>query len=955
MTGKREGLSNRYVTSIRQGNDGLIWVGTNNGLNLYDGYSFKQYYTHTPGFQLSGSRINALFNREDGSMFIGTNAGLNILLPDNHENTVLTLLAKKEITSFCDYGNKTVLVGTAGGEIIAVDAQLRTTLIHKEPAGISGLYIDSDRNTWFYTDYPNEIYKPHILKTTRKNIRISEAIQGNFVLTNDTVLAYCNSKRGLCIFDVATGKPLPNKFLDSLNTRYRNTGIIYKDKQENYWITYEDGVLIKINLYSQLVEDYSRYFNRNYLGSTITCIYEDKNNMMWVGTDAGFIKIPQLMQRFKTYLVNPTPNNADRYISTRGILSDEKDNIYFGTYKGLFVFNRKSQQMECFFVTDKRFKTNQPVPYQMIPDGSDHILITSYTKGLLRFNTRKKTFETPLKDYEDTERLLLGIFRDSSGTVWVGSRNGVHFYDAAGQKLIRYQHAGNKLNVQGEVWDIAESAGHTIWIGSSKGLYKLNKAKGIIRHYNTYSNPALVNNEIVKIVVESDSILWMASKGGGLIKLNIPHDVITSFNTIDGLADNIVYGIIPDGDFLWLSTENGLSRFDKKRKQFRNYYEKDGISNNEFNAGSMCKTADGEFFFGGVNGVTSFYPADLPDSLNAPQIILTALSKSSEDILFPKTINLPPLTVNLSHNDKLLSVRFSLTDFYQPQFNSFLYQLSGIDTSWVHLEAQNFLRINHLPAGQYTLLIKGRNLNGVESSNRITIHIHVAQVFYKQAWFIVLLIVAILAVIYAIFRFRIGQLLKLQQLRTKIASDLHDEVGSMLTRISILTELLKYKNQNNPEIEQIATASRSATTMMSDVLWSVDARNDKMGNLLDRMREHADALLLPLNNNISFTTNNIDMGHAMNMQSRQNLLLIFKEAVNNIAKHSNATDVIILIENNHNGFHMVISDNGSPVKERSTGSGQGLKNMAMRAEEIGATLVIQKENGFHITLTRKAF
>lgn len=943
--GTREGLSNRYVSAIVQGKDGLIWIGTRNGLNHFDGYTFTQYSTYTTPVSLSGSSVNALLGREDGSMLIGTSSGLNILSP-NH--TLVRVLNKKEILSVCHQGGLSTLVSTSDGEIISIDNDLHTQVISKQGSVAYHLGTDWKHNVWFTTYGPQKLWK-----LGQPAPFTDDIISSNFILRGDTLMAYFQDK-GLCLFNTATADRIAMPFLDSVNTLYKKADLLYEDSKHNTWIAYGGGRLVKINLRARTLENYSRFFNREYFGSKINCIYEDNAGMMWIGTDGGFVKIPRTSGYFRTCLVNNNPADEEQFISVRGILSDRAGNVFYGTYKGLFCEDRATGAMQCCLLKDKQFNSVMPVPYQMTWDDEAHILLTSYTQGLLRFNPQHRTFESALSVDDKNEKQLLGLLKDSKGITWVGSYKSLYLYDPVSRMLSRYRTASDSFPVKGAVWSIAEGPGHIIWAGTAKGLYRIDPVKRAVKHYHSYSVPPVPSNELQCVNVESDSVLWLASRGGGLIRFNPVTEKYRCYTTSNGLADNIVYSIIPDRNYLWLSTENGLSRFNKETGIFRNYYEKDGISSNEFNAAAMHRAQNGEIYFGGINGITSFFPQHLSDSMEDPQIILTSMSKSQEEVPFEHRIGQPDLSVTLPYNDNFLSLRFILTDFYQPQFNNFLYKIEGIDQDWINLGAQNFLRINHLPAGAYKLLIKGRNMNGTESSNRITVHLLVGQAFYKQAWFIALIISIITIIVYAGFRFRIQQLLALQKLRTKIASDLHDEVGSMLTRISILTELLKYKNQNNNEIEQIAAASRLATNTMSDVLWSVDARNDKMGNLVDRMRDHADSLLLPLGKQLHFTTN-MNMSSSMNMQERQNLLLIFKEAIHNIAKHSNATEVNIRIVNEPKGFCMQIRDNGTVFNQRSSGSGQGLKNMQMRAEEIGAKLEITMQEGCTLTLTRKTF
>jgi signal transduction histidine kinase/ligand-binding sensor domain-containing protein len=936
----REGLSNRYVTCIRQGKDGVIWIGTKNGLNIYDGYSFKTYFTYSDGISLSNSTINNLVVQPDGTLFVGTLSGLTILPAGNRKPIVM--FRGENIVSSCNSERNTVFISTGEGDIYEIDQSYSTTKIYSANAPCTLLHTDTRHKLWFCVASPKKMYALDIVTHTLTQ-PITPEIKGYYNLFSDTVLVYV-VKSALSLFNAKTGTLIPNRFLDSLSSIYQNPGIIYRDRKGYTWINYGFGTLLKLNIHSQEVENYSHLFMYAGFGSRITCITEDQSGMLWVGTEGGFVKIPQPPPNFKQYLVNTNMNRTGENISVRGIISDTNGNTYFGTYKGLYQTDGKGK-FECYVLDQNRFGTTQPLPYQFTWLNGENLLLTSYTKGLLTFNTKTKVFE-PAVDHDSANKQLLGLYKAPNGKIWVGSFKGIYEYNPLARTLVEqpFVYEKNK-KIGGSIWCFAQDNKGNTWVGSNTGLYKIAPNAKVAKRYHTFSSPALSHNEILSIYIRNDSSIWLASKGGGLMYFNPVNDSLVVLNTSNGLSDNIVYGILPNNHFLWLSTENGLSRFDLEKYTFQNYYERDGINNNEFNAGAFYKKTNGELFFGGINGILSFFPSKLNETIHKPQIILTELSANDVQVAYSENIR---SEVYLPYDAKFLSLRFALTDFYEPQFNTFYYTIVGLDDHWTKLGSQNFLRLTNLPAGQYELLVKGSNMNGIESSNFIRIYLTVGQVFYKATWFIVVCVLLLAAVIYLIARFRINQVLQLQKLRVKIASDLHDELGSMLTRISILTELLKYQKLNNPEIDQIASVSRMATTAMSDVLWSIDARNDKIGNLIDRMRDHADTLLVPLHKNVIFTSEVSDTGIPMEMQVRQGLLLIFKEAVNNIAKHSNATEVVILCNHNNGSIVLSICDNGHGIQVND--NGQGLKNMQMRAAEMDALLTIETTNGFCISI-----
>lgn len=945
----REGLSNRFVTAITQEYSGLIWIGTRNGLNCYDGYVFNQYFSHSRELTLSNPHIRSLLSMPDGSIVVATDIGLNLVSAGRDKDFVVKkMLSHKSIITMCHAGKGKIAAGSSDGEIILTGPGVSPNVIYSTGtrAGIKYLISDEQQNIWFTVSGRSGIYK----LTAPLYNQLSAYLEGqvnmnaNFLVDGETLIVAHKNKKGIGLFNVKQNRIVHSRFIDSLNRTPKEATYFFKDRAGCYWVGYNYGGLFKLNMQRQLAVDYSRYFNRSYFGSKINVVFEDQDHMIWAGTDGGFVKIPQSISHFRTFLVNDRPENEDAYMSIRGMADMKNGQILLSSYKG-------------FFMLDPQHKTLRRVPgddgplaYHILHDSGDHALLATFGNGVIRLNTQTGKQEQILQGRSGDD--IFTLFRDHDNRLWLGTNKGLWRYDPLKKTALPY-HQIDQLQMQ-SISFITEHPRNTLWLGTNNGLYQVNIQTNVFKHYHTNSIPSLSNNEILSLAFTSDSVLWLGSKGGGLMKMNIVSETVTPFNTEDGLSNNIVYCMSADSTYLWLSTENGISKLNMKTLQFRNYFEKDGISSNEFNTGSMLEADNGKVYFGGVNGITSFDPSNFPDPVNKPYIILTSFSKSNEDIPFERNIPLPPIDLNLPHNDNLL-LRFALTDYYQPQFSNFYYKIEGIDHTWINLNTQNFLRLNHLPAGSYTLLIKGRNMNGFESRNQVQVNLHVAQVFYKRGWFIAGAVTLITLVTLAAFRLRIAQLLALQKLRTKIARDLHDEVGSMLTRISILTELLKYKNQHNPEIEQIAEASRQATNTMSDVLWSVDARNDKMGNLVDRMREHADSLLQPLDISIHFEAEGLDMNCTMNMQTRQNLLMILKEAIHNIAKHSNATQVNILLRNGNNHFKMVISDNGTTPSLNRHGSGQGLKNMQLRATEIKAKLTIDTTNGYTIYLTHKQF
>jgi signal transduction histidine kinase len=261
-----------------------------------------------------------------------------------------------------------------------------------------------------------------------------------------------------------------------------------------------------------------------------------------------------------------------------------------------------------------------------------------------------------------------------------------------------------------------------------------------------------------------------------------------------------------------------------------------------------------------------------------------------------------------------------------------------------------------IPSGKYVLRIQATGSNGIPNPNELRLQIVAQQAFYTTWWFIGLALLLAAGLGTGFYFYRIRQYQKLIALRTQIASDLHDEVGSHLTRIAISSDLMKESPDNRVDalIDHIAQSSRQAVATMSDVIWSIDTRSDKVGSLLDRMREHARGIFEQVGISYSIETKNLDEKDRLHMDQRHDLYLIFKEATNNVVKHSNATHVMIELENHHGNLKMTVADNGTNPPNPNRTTGMGLRNMQMRAKRMKGDLRYAFKNGFTVEFTVNA-
>ena len=363
----------------------------------------------------------------------------------------------------------------------------------------------------------------------------------------------------------------------------------------------------------------------------------------------------------------------------------------------------------------------------------------------------------------------------------------------------------------------------------------------------------------------------------------------------------------------------------------------------------------GMFAFGGAGGLLVFHPDSVYENSFKPPVALTSFAVLNEQLYDGFTLNAME-QITLSHTQNFFSFEFASMDFSDPRKNRFMYMMEGVDEDWILSGERNFASYTKIDPGDYLFRVRGTNSDGRWSDQEGSLRVVITPPLWQRWWFRGVMIALGLMLIYAIHIYRIRRVREIERLRTRIASDLHDDVGSALTRISVHSQqILARKDPDRilQSTEKINELSRDTISTMSDIVWSIDARNDTLADFLGRMQDLTHNMLSERDISVSFTQKGMDNKRPMRVEVRQNMYYIFKEAVHNIARHSGADRVEIVMDNSLSVFSMLISDNGTGFDPDSVRGGNGLKNMKMRAARIGATLEISASVGCVIELKMK--
>jgi len=958
------GLNFRHVNSVVQDDKGFMWFGTSQGLAKYDGNIFKIF---------NNSKNNPNFIPYENILDFEYQSSTNLLwYIANHKLFALNL--NTETVEPIE-----VLEKSISGEVLDIA-------------------LDKTNNLWIVLDYPvNNKKTQHLIKYDGNSIHKIKSLgrkSAGFTslnINNSNQVCWTTVNHGLSLFN-QDGLIIHQKILDTYNwygrtihfgesfidskNRYyyfseSKGGVdVYKDFEFDYnlitypsvfynavednnggvWLTGKKAVFYRSP--SGEVIDYTSEIKDVLNSSDITSAYVDLSNLLWLSTDNGLIKVKLTPQNFEKllHLDNLEWGNSFRSIfglKHGGVIAmcETENQLYKKSEQGKWqsVSLLKGQQR----LKDARFFVSDTVNNRAF----------TVTNALIEIDFKTETTQLH-KEFEP-------YLNETKTNPLIGLSDGSLLMGYTLSRLIRVDVETKTLSPIFKVKPKSDYLINTIfqskkdtsliWVGTqSHGLLKIDLKGRIQSQYDISTAPSLNKNAVLSLL-EVDDRLLIGTFGGGINVLDLNQNTVQILNTENGLCDNNVVSILPvTTNEVIAATYHGLSRINLATHEIQNYFEKDGVSNNEFNYTSAYKDKNGDFYFGGLNGITRFSIESLSNKKILPALNFTQLEffNQRKDTLVQITRIDDETPVILSPYDINLKVDWSVPDYFNKKNYTYYTMMEGFETKWFYQGQSNTIRYNQLPAGEYKLKIKGVDTNGNISEAGLTIPILVNPVFYKTWWFVSLVILCLLAIIYLVFQYRLEQALTLERLRTKISSDLHDDVGSMLTGLAMQTEILEMQSTNpiyKQKLHKITALSRNTISNMRDLVWSIDSRRDTVGDIVERMHELAEELLLPAQISYRINADDINLEKKVDLNCRRHLFLIYKEAIHNVVKHSDAKHVQVLIKNEIGGCQFFIKDDGN-MKKVNRSTGLGLANMKMRAKSINADLEFDYKGGFGIRL-----
>ena len=953
----RNGLIDNLIYSMTTDKYGFVWIGSNSGISRFDGKSF--YHNAIPEINEKSASVYYVETTDSGNMVCAAfMQGIYEQLADGNFKNYYTLPKgiRRNIFLTIKQGlDGTILLG-GSQELFKIEGDSLSLLFDNGTIRMFyTLEVDKHDNIWFgginglgIMTRSDSGYTPVYVPEFEDHFIV-------FMLFDNQGTLHVATSRGY--YKIAFEEPYhpgskytisqPFKELSQLNINH-----IYLDYEQNVWIsTDSDGA------YRTAGDSITLHLtiNNGLLSSSVMCMTQDREGNYYFGTNNGV----SIVKNFNSYAF---AKDGKLFQDVNNVIADNFGRIWMrspGTFRvfqngQLHHIDMKNTPLEKLGIRNFHF------------DGQSVMWLSNYAE----------LFKTPitaqLPDIKKTEKVVdisnyhsasITTYFFDSNEIWICASTKIFNYNHNRILPVTFNHPDSSILY---VQDIAKDNFGYYWIGdNNNALYRANitentKDKVVFDNIKVYkslnADSAFVTAWIRYLSIDNEGNLWQTSLYTGVYKHTIDSTGIISsklYSTENGLLSNEVSHIdCKEDGCIWIYTQKGICVLIQDAddgEHFDYFDEKDGIVGQPIDAiemGNQLFTLTNEGFFVTPNKFSEDTKAVIP------KVIITKLNVGGVDYTSWAYTN---KMLHLGHAQNNPVFDFSSISFNNADNLSYQYKLDAIDDEWSESSNRGYKEYTSLRPGKYTFYVRAVSREGVISDETtFTFRIHPA--FYQTVWFYLLILILIAAVVYMFYRNRINHMIKTERIRSRIASDLHDDIGSTLSSIFLMSEMTSSSDNQSrlaEVLKKIGANSREILHSMDDIIWSVNPQDDSLISLTVRLREYAipvcEAREIALSMNIDDTTDRIKLG----MDERRNIFLITKEAINNAVKHSGCTALSVVFAVTGKYIEASVSDNGCGFDPQSPTSRNGVANMKRRAQQIAAHLTILSENNTGTTIQLK--
>ncbi|WP_377164667.1 hybrid sensor histidine kinase/response regulator transcription factor [Mucilaginibacter terrae] len=876
-----EGLSQSPIFSIKQDKQGFIWIGSRDGLTRFDGYEFKIYKNYSFDKKSTNHRdINAIHEDAHGNIWIGASSGLYVFNKNKEQYNHIPVNGVGFISCFMALPNNRLLIGTNRG-IKLLNCATRQIKSYSSfvTGNVYSLFQERSGKVWvglntgvicLNSSLKNkEVLPPQI----KNNIELFNAKVVAIKQDLDGDLWFGTEDAGLFWYKYATKNIInfTHKYHTSASLASDFIRDVYVHNQGQIWIATRNGLSI-FNKQSQTFTNHQHHSDdqKSLSNNTIWNIMKDAAGSIWLTTYAGGLNI-----------YNPANANfiniGERIGGSIGlnqpvvnaIVKDENGGLWAGTDGGGLNFIDNAHQMSSYFsVQDLAQRKNSNIIKALAPNGKDKLWVGTLD-GLASINKSGGKISYLSFDGFNVglKNTRINALLTTPQGIWVAADvDGLKWLSTTGQKKEFYVHQNKNSISSNHTNALMHDANTGIWIGTNNGLNHYDLKKQKFDHYlNDPARYGYNSNVVLSLFTDRYKRVWVGTRAG--LQLFNPRNKQVYFITEQhGLTNNVIQAIAEDKQGnLWVSTNNGLSkisflRYNPVLKQVDykifNYTSTDGLASNQFMPNAVCSNKDGELLFGGVNGITAFYPEHIIKNTHQPNVIITEFMIHNQviNISSPKSPLKQPIentrSITLKHHQNFISFKFSALNFVNTNKNVYAYKLQGLryNNTWHYVNHQRLASYTGLAPGTYTFSVKAANNDGVWNNNGVSVDIEILPPFWLTWWAYVLYTLLFVGVLFAVIRFfrRQAQLERdlyyehlqyerqqeLHQMKLDFFTNISHELRTPLTLLSGPVEKLIAETQNNELInKQLYSIQNNTNRLLRLINELMDFRKAESGKI----------------------------------------------------------------------------------------------------------------------------
>lgn len=780
-----EGLSAVTVNTIYQDSQDFIWIGTQDGLNRFDGYHFKAFKNDPSNPKsISSNDVKCILEDKNGDLYFGSNGG-GLSIYNKYSETFTNLrsglssnsLSNNVIKDIIEINDNELLISTANGiNLFNKSAKTFKQIFYKdseEEIGFTKFFKDSYGNLWIGSE-ANYIFEYDIklsklinyelparfleVDKHNNNVNVRRKIIYNFTQKQGNLI--CGSDGGLLFFDIKM-KAFTKVFSFDEKNRYNNRIKCFINLPDSNKLMFGTwGGLVKLNLsnFSYTIDQKSETSIYSLSSDKISSVLKDKQGNLWIGTEENGLNIYfNSLNKFPLY--NKSNGLGNDFIYSIYQLNNK--NILIGTEDGLYSFNPQTNAVSDYNAILKKYEVNTVL--SLLEDKQGNIWIGSYGQGIIVYNPNTKK-ETKLLADKNFGGTVMKMIQDKAGVIWVATyKDGLYSINPNTYEIRRYT-TEQGLSSNNIYFVYENKDDNTLMVGTDGGgLCILNFVTSVDKPLVTIfkhidNRNSISSNSINNIYKDENGIFWIATSNG-LNKFDLKKKNFTVYSEKDGLPNSYIYDVIPDKDKnLWLPSNFGLTKFNPNIKNengsaFKNYNTNDGLQAREFNQGASFLCKDGKILVGGIAGLNYFDPLMIKGSNITSKSYIYSYSRQGKDIQTDSSI-IYKHKLELTYKENYFTFELVALDFVSTEKTKFMYYLEGYDKDWSSPTSVRFVSYTELPGGEYTFKVKATNSDGIWNETPTEIKIKVIPPWWKTTWFYVIAGLSSIASIVGFIRYR---------------------------------------------------------------------------------------------------------------------------------------------------------------------------------------------------------